>query len=309
MVAPLYDRVAVLAAKAEDTPGEAEELTGAEAAFNVFSPNPEAQIEMEEREGQGGVGIYLPSAPAGRLGQITFATEVYAPTSTPLWAETFLPAVGLGNTGSVYVIDPKPPEAEGSTQQTLTIGYYTNGLFEYIYGAMGTLVMTFDAAKKVRFEWIFKGIYGGKTDVAILDPTYPADVPMRFVASSLAVGDWNPQVAQFKIDLGNEIYVREDSSTASGFSSAVIGTRRIKGTMNPEAALVATKDTQGDWLGMVEAALSFNISNPTSSAAFAASKLQIVNIKRGNRSRLLTDEIDFVINSDDLSITLTPPTP
>lgn len=301
MTAPLLRRVRVLAAKVETTPGTAESLVVGNAAFNVFDPKIQQTFEMAEREKQGGFGL-LPASPGGRLGTVSFSIELSAPGVQPGWAAVFLPGCGMGFSTTKYILDAVPPEGAGSTQETLTIGLYENGLFKSIYGAMGNVKFTFTSGKRAMAEFTFTGLWAPPTDVAILAPTYPTDPPLRFETSGLTIGAWTPAVQEMSIDLGNEVYVREDSTKAAGYSSACIAMRKVAGSINPEAGLVATKDVYGELLASTEASLSFVCRSGNDSATFSATKLQWLNPQEGERNGIQVDDIAFALNADDLQV-------
>ena len=304
MTAPLLTRVRVLAAKIEDIPGIPEALTAAEAAFNVFEPAIQHAAEMAARPQQGGFA-YLRDVVGTRLGEVTFGTELIAPSVAPAWAATFLPAVGLGSDGAgVYSLEPLPPEAAGSKQKTLTIGCYENGVFKYIYGAMGNAVFTFTAGKRCTVAFTFRGIWGGVSDVAILSPVYPTASPLRFVQSSFAIGAWTPKVETLTLDLSNEVLVREDSTQVSGYSSGVIVNRRPGGSLNPEAELVANNDLYGAWLAGTEQAMTWACGSGDDAATFTATEAQYIDPKETDRGGLAADDIAYKLNADDLAVTL-----
>ena len=301
MAAPLLRRVRVLAASIEAEPGTAESLDATDAAFNVFDPKIQQGFEMAEREQQGGFGL-LPASPGGRLGTVTFSIELTAPGVQPGWAAVFLPGCGMGFSATKYLLDTIPPEGAGSTQETLTIAVYENGLRKSIYGAMGSVRFTFTAGKRAMAEFTFTGIWAPPTDVAILAPNYPTDPPLRFETSALAVGAWTPAVQELSLDLGNEVYVREDSTKAAGYSSACIAMRKVTGSINPEAGLVATKNIYGEHLASTEASLSFVCRSGNDSATFSATKLQWMNPQEAERNGIQSDDIGFNLNADDLQV-------
>lgn len=312
----LLSRMRVLAAKIEATPGVAESLTAAEGAMCVYRPEIRQDAEVVQRDSQGGFNQYAANVSA-RLGTVTFQTEMIAPSVAPLWALTLLRGCGFKATGSgtttagageiaeQYVLDPVPPGGAGSGQKTLTVGVFQNGRYKYIYGAMGNVRFLFDAARRAMMEFTFRGIWGGVTDAAIIAPTYPTAPPLRFVASSLLIGAWSPKVKNLVLDCGNEVYVREDSSQLSGYHHAVISNRRVNGHIDPEAQKVATKDVYGEWLLGTLANLSFKLGSGDDVVYVSASNLQWMSPNDGDRSNVHTDEIDFQLLSDDLTLGVT----
>jgi len=301
----LIKRTRNLAAKAEGTPGTAEALTAAEAAFNVFNTVIQQGAEFEHRESQGGFA-QLAGVVSGRQGKATFGMHFIGASASPAGWAVLLPAVGLGLTGAAYVADARPVGAAGSTQETITIGSYQAGRKKFLHGCMGNAKFTFPASKLAFGEFEFTGKWNAPTDVAILDPTYSVLVPMRVVSAALTVGAYGEfKISQAVIDLGNEIHLREDVDDATGYGYAAIGNRLNKVTIDPEAELVATKDLYGEWLAGTRANLSLVITNGTDTCTVTASNLQFVNPQEADRGGIETDNIECIIGDDDLTFTFT----
>ncbi len=179
---PLLKRKKVLAAKIETTVGTAESLTAADAAFNVYNPMIQANISMEEREGQGGFG-YLPAVPGGYGGTVTFRTmlEWDGSSTEPAWADTFFPACGWVKTIGTYNPTSQEP---GANVKTLTIAVYEDGVRKTLAGCMGTFVVTLPTGRPGYIDWTFTGVWQAPSDVALISPTYPTVTPLRYA------GDW-----------------------------------------------------------------------------------------------------------------------
>jgi len=303
---PLLSRMRVLAARVEGTPGTAETpLTAADATFNVWNAQIQQAAEMEARQKQGGFGM-LPSVVSGRKGKLTFSTHLYGGSAQPAWAATFLPSIGLGWSTTKYLLDPRPPEIAASTQKTVTLALYENGLWKQIFGAMGNAKFTFPASKLAVAEYEYTGKWTAPDDVLILDPIYSVLTPLRVVSATLALGAWTPKVAQLTLDLSNEVYLREDVNDATGYSSACISNRLVKGTIDPEAGLKATHDVYGDWLASTELATFALVCHAGSDdVTITGTKVQLINPQEGDRSGLQTDQIEFQMNADDLQMVFT----
>ena len=104
MAAPLLGRKTVLGAKAETTPGTAESLTVAEAAFVAYDVAISPTVDMLHRPRQGGFGEH--AAVAGpALGRASFRLDLAGAGSSgspvPGWADTLLPGCGLVKTAAV----------------------------------------------------------------------------------------------------------------------------------------------------------------------------------------------------------------
>jgi hypothetical protein len=291
----LLKRKKVLAAKVEATVGTAESLTGSDASFNAYDIMFQPEIEVESREGNGGFG-QLAAVTGGYKGKATFKVDAgWDGTATePSWADTFLPACGVVKASQVFT--PRS-EAPGSNVKTLTLGCYLDGMYKQIHGAVGTFKLVCPTGKMAYFEFEFSGIWSAPTDVAILSPTYPTALPLRYANSTTTYSSTALCLENLTLDIGNEITYRECATSTSGYHSAIITNRIPKVTGNPEAKLVATRAPYAQFLAMSEAVLTWDLDGPTNSAlTIAAPKAQVVKCTEGERNKLVTDEIEWQLN-------------
>ena len=294
----LLKRKRVLAAKIETTVGTPISLLAADASFNAYDIMIQPEIDVEAREGNAGFGM-LSSVVGGYKGRATFKIDAgWDGTATePTWADTFLPACGLVK--ALQVFTPRS-EAPGANVKTLTIGAYCDGVFKSICGAVGTFKFVCPTGRMAFFEFDFQGIWVPPTDVAILAPTYPTALPLRYANSPTSFASTALCLENITLDCGNEITYRECASTASGYHSAIITGRIPKVTGNPEAKLIATRDPNGQFLAMTEGALTWGLDGPTNSVlTTAAPKAQIIKVTEGYRNKLVTDEIEWQLNRND----------
>lgn len=324
-MAPLLTRRRVLAAKIESTPGTAQSLTASESSFNVFDAMIQPNIDFNERPGQK-VFSPLPGILAARGGTCTFATELHGsgtPNSgggdeaCPKWAEIFLPACGFTRVDAAAVYKPNSISpaggADSSAVRTITLGLFEDGVFKVLKGAMGTAVFTFTAGQVVRIAFTFTGLWVAPVDDTLLSPTSPTIKPLRFADAGLTIASWSPRVAELSIDLGNDVQLREDANKVEGYITAIITGRRTVGTLNPEADVVGTQDTYGQWLASTEQALALSLGagGDGNTVAFAAPKLQFTNVQEADRNGIGIDEVPFQLNrsakigDDELTLTWT----
>lgn len=307
MAFPLLQRQAVLAAKAEATPGTAEALTASEAAFNVFNVALAEEIPEIEREGQGTSLDMLASVPGARMGRMTFQSHLYGLGSSgvPAWASTFLPACGMTLSTATY------GWSSGSTSAgTLTMAIYEDGLKRGIAGAMGTFSITFATGAPAVVDWEFIGKLIDESDTAILAPTYPTVIPPRFASGTLTLDSISLLTAQVVLRAGNELAMREDPTDVTGYSTAYIVDRRPGGSVDPEAALVATKNWMTSLTASTQAAFALDLGTVANNTMqFDAPKCQVVRKARGVRNKYRTNELELKFgrsaSAGDDSFTLT----
>lgn len=290
-------RKRLLAAKVESTAGTAETLTASEAAFNVYDPMIQATIEVEPRESQGSLDN-LSGVPGARTGTCTFRTDTWwdGSTTMPSWASVFLPACGWVETSQVYNPTSETP---GSNVKTLTIAVYEDGVIKKLTGAMGTFRIVCPAGRMVFVEWTFTGVWNAPVDGALLAPTYPTDLPIRYANATSTYDSVALCVENVTFDAGNNVILKECPSTASGFDYAVVTSRTPTITANPEATLIATDDPYGSWLSADEAVFTVTLDGPSDSTIeISADKAQITNVQEADRNGIVTDDVTFSCNKN-----------
>lgn len=314
MTTPLLKRKRVFAAKHETTPGTAEALTSAEAAFNAYDVVIQNETEKESREGQGSFGMRA-SVPGGYKGRITFKHDAsWDGTATePSWADVLLPGCGWVKNGQVFT--PRT-EAPGTNVKTLTMATYIDGVRKLLRGCVGTFKLICPTGKAAYFEFDFIGIFDSPTDTAILAPTYPTASPLRFASSTTTWNSVQLSVENMTLDSGNTMILREDPSDVSGYRAGLITNRVVKITGNPESRLVATNPVHAKFFDMSEHELTWSLDGPTNSVlTFTAPKAEITSApSEEERERMVVDAIEWQANRNgstadqELSITFTAAT-
>ena len=300
---PLLRRKAVFAAKVETTPGTAESLTGSEGVYNARDFIIQPTVGMTRREGQGGFN-YLESMPEGMTGTCTIVHDLtYDGTNVPTWASVLLPACGWVDTAGVF---SPVTEAPGSNVKTLTIGHYKDGKRSLLTGAMGTFTITCPTGQMAYITFTFTGKYSSnETDTAIIAPTYPTALPLRFAAGAFTFNSVALCTSSATVDAGNSVIMREcvNASDRSGYVSALVTNRAPVITADPESALVATQDRDAIWLTSLPYALSLTLNGVSdSTVVIAAPKAQFENKQQGNRNDMLTDDLTWLATANGSSV-------
>lgn len=308
----LLRRKRVLAAKVETTPGTAESLTASEGAFNAYNVIAQANITIEEREGQGAFN-YLAGVPGARGGTLSFSVDLGwdGSATIPTWASVLLPGCGLVNSSGT--LSPLT-EVPGSNVKTLTLATYVDGVKKTLAGAMGNVQFVFPSGRMARADFTFTGVWQTVTDTSLIAPTYPTAAALRFASAVVTYDSVAQKVEQVTVDLGNSVILREDATTATGYSTALVTNRNPRITANPEAQLVATDDRYGDWVAGTTAALVVTLDGPSDATlSFQADKAQYMNVQEGNRNDMVIDDVEWACtstgtNDDELVMVFTEAT-
>ena len=288
----LLKRRSVFAAKIEATIGTAETLAAGDGAFNARNLKFVANIAMTDREGQGGFN-YLPGVPSQRGCTVTFTTDAfYNGTTIPTWASVLLPCCGfIDDTGLFSPLSKGP----GPDVKTATIGGYYDGKFYTAAGCAGTFVINCPTGDVVSIDWTFQGKWTNPADVALIVPTYPTTMPMRFAAGSFSWASSTLCTKTCTVDAGNEVILRECAGDITGIKSGLIVNRKPMISADPEMVLVATQNRHSQWLTPTTGALVITTGgNSENRLTITASAAQIQDIQEGERNKLLTDDIKWL---------------
>lgn len=295
----------VFAAKVETTPGTAESLTGAEGVYNAYNVVIQPNIPVEERTGQGAFNR-LAGVPGGLSGTATFRTDIhYDGTNIPTWASVLLPACGWVNNSSTF--EPNT-EAPGSNVKTVTIGCFADGKLFRIAGAMGTFQAVFPTGRMAYIDWTFTGKWVTASDTAIIAPTYPTTIPLRYATTTTTYNSVALCVESVTFDAGNTVILRECAADVTGYATALVTDRYPKITANPESTLVATRDPHGYLTAGTEAAFSLSVPVSTGSLTWTATDAQVLNTQDEDRGGVMVDALEFGCNrsgtTDDLELVI-----
>jgi hypothetical protein len=293
----LLRRKSVFAAKIEGTVGTAETLAGTDGAFNAREFTIQPNIPVTRREGQGGFN-YLPGIPEGMQGTCTVTIDLsYDGTTVPSWATTLLPACGWVNDGGLFSPVTQGPGGAGGVK-TITIGHYLDGKLKRLSGAMGTFTINCPTGKIAFIQFTFTGkYYVDETDTAIIAPTYPTALPLRFADGTVTFDSVGLCLANLNVDAGNTVVMREcvEDGNRTGFRSAIVTDRAPVITGDPESVLVATQNRDNLWLTSDTGALVSTLNGVSdSTVVITAAAAQLENKQQGDRNGIATDDLTWL---------------
>lgn len=298
---PIVAHKKQLAAKIESVPGTAEVLANTDATDRVINPVFE-DITEKVRERRNLTGWH-PGVLGVKFGRITFEVEAYAGSATPRLGATYLAACGLGNTTSVYRRDSRHILISASTVKTLTMGFYQDGTFNQIHGAMGNCVISGEAGKVGRLKFTFSGVYTPMTDVALLSVTYATPALLRLQEAAFSIGALSPKISKFELDLGNEVEPFLDANAVGGCAYWMISDHQAKLTVDPIMGLVAEEDIYSLFEDGTESAINIALKNGSDSMTIAFTKGEVISLSRQERSKLAAWNLVLGDNAADLNIT------
>lgn len=125
---------------------------------------------------------------------------------------------------------------------TVTIDVYNDGDRIRVYGCRGDVTLDCQSQDIALLRFTIQGIYSATSATALLDDdatgVYPELIPPTFVDASLALWDGSttitPNFTELQLTLGNNVVMRQNSNSLSGWLAAHIANRTPNGRFNPD---------------------------------------------------------------------------
>lgn len=307
-------QVGVIAAKVETTPGVDSTPDATTDFILALNTSYAPEFNLITRNYMRPSISNTPHFIGRQLATLTFTTEIFGTgiaavttdattqaQATPKWADLFLGCAMSG--AAVATPAGKIYSPVTSSQQTLTIYCYYDGILHKLTGSMGTFSIDAEAGSLATITWTFTGVYNAPTAVSTPSPTISTVVPAlvescSFVIGSTAATVFVPQ--NVKIDMSNNVVPRADANSAKGFNSMIITTRTPQVSFNPESVPEADHPFWGDFAGSVGKALSFHIGNVAGNKAILSiPNFQISNLQYADRDGIRTYEVTGTASTTD----------
>ncbi len=296
---PLVTAQSILALEEESTVGTQPSFTASSGGHNIMDASMNPTGGSRRREGQSSMS-QLPATRGALPGAAACRVEGYGngASGLPGWT-SLLRGCGFAEAGATF-----SPVSGSSSATALSMRHYLDGRIEDLVGAMGTFTITGRIGEPLDFAFEFQGVFYDNTDAALITPTYPTVVPPIFAGATFTVGGTARKVSQFAITINNEIKLREDpaatdaDSDGTGYLGAVIVNRDIVLSMDPEAALYATKDWRTDFKANTEAAFNCVVgSQSNNTLTIAAPKAQLrTDPAKIDREGIVAEQLEFQCN-------------
>jgi len=138
-----------------------------------------------------------------------------------------------------------------------------DGHVDVLYAARGNFKLNAKIGEPVVMQFELYGPLVSPATVAdqalITSIAYDSKIPPLFLGTSMKLGhegdtntssDYTPRITSFALDMGNELYVRENASVADGYEDCVITGRNCSGSFDPELDLETSYSFFQDFTGV-----------------------------------------------------------
>lgn len=199
------------------------------------------------------------------------------------------------------------PTSNDADIKSLTQYVHMDGVLYKMIGARGTFALTMVAGQPGKFSFQFSGIYGGKSDAAVpvidsFDTTRPPiwRNPAGDGSGHFSINRAQAALRQLVLTNGANLVNPDNPNAQEGFDAAVIPSRRMTGTMDPLATLVATRNLMDDFRngvpGLLHSRIGTAAGNRCGLVMPAAFHEQYAP---GDRDGLSTEEVGFFCSGRD----------
>lgn len=193
---------------------------------------------------------------------------------------------------------------------SVSIALIEDGHADVVTGARGTVTIDAKIGEPVRMNFDFLGTHLSPATVAdqalVSGVAYDSQIPPVFLGAGMALGsegdtntagDYQPRITAFQLDVGNELYVRENASVGDGMEDCVITGRTVSGSFDPELDVEASYPFFKHAAGVSSvyiARCNFSVGSTAGNKFYASLPgMQLEPPTTGDRGGLLTYQIPF----------------
>lgn len=270
-----------------------------------------AGLKMAKRESIKATIGALQQIYAGSLLEVTMDVELKgsgtagtAPEMDPLLLACSMASTVVASTSVTYA-------PASSSQPSATIYIYEDGSLYKLTGCRGTFKLTAKVGEVPMLSFTMTGHVAGPTDSALVSGSYLSTVPPAFVDAPFSIGGYAGIIETLELDIGNKVEMPPDVQATDGYGEIIVGSRDVKGKIDPQATLVATADFWGQFKGGTTMALDSGVVGATAGNQWQlqAPAAYYENLGIGNRNTILTYAADFACaeqsGDDEFSLAFT----
>lgn len=177
---------------------------------------------------------------------------------------------------------------------SLTMHIYMDGLKWRFAGARGTVTLTLTSGGVARMSFRFTAMYIDKDDAAVPAVTLDNTRPPVWRNGKAKIERVAAAIQELTIDVGNTLSTPDNPNALEGFDPAQIFNRKIVGSINPSATLVATRDLMADFRAGTKRQIHAQLGNTAGNRlAITIPQALPTNNNPSNRSGLAVENVPF----------------
>ncbi len=244
-----------------------------------------------------GMPMILDDNPAA--GAVPFVVD-WSGGRVATFTDAFNPALDGTTVGQIPINVLYGPTSDASLIASLTQYLFMDGLLYKILGARGSVKIAGQAGGAWKASWDFTGMFAAKIDAGVPACTYQSVRPPIWTGGAMLLDRKPVNVAALNVDTGIELANPENPAAAEGFDPAVIVGRKMTGSIDPLAALVASRDALADFRAGAQRIVHARVGSvPGNSFGVVVPAAQYTGFTPGERSGMMTEELPFACVGED----------
>lgn len=190
-----------------------------------------------------------------------------------------------------------------------SVALYMDGVVYRCTGAKATLSIEQTAGGAARCTYTISALMHEKDDAAVPSVTYDGTRPGIWRNSAMLVNKRRAALQTLSVDLGNEVIFPPDPNGQEGFDAPIITRRRMTGSMDPNATLVATRDLMtafrdGTAQPVAARLAGGSASRPGQRVGLAIPSALYTSYQPGDRQGVQTEQTGFFLQGQDSGLFL-----
>lgn len=125
--------------------------------------------------------------------------------------------------------------------------YYIDGVLYRFKAVRGSVELSFTAGGACKGQFTMSGLFVSKTDAAVPVPTYDSVRPPTWRNSVFNINRLAAALSTFSLNTNGQLEFPDNPNSSEGFDGPEFTGRRVSGSMDPYATLVATRDIMTDF--------------------------------------------------------------
>jgi len=183
----------------------------------------------------------------GSLVQVSFSMKIKGSGAAGTAPELGVPLRACSCGEAIVASTSVTYEPVSTGFESMTMYYYEDGKRYIFTGLRGTATASLKSGQPGMISFTMTGHFGAKSDTAIISPTYDSAVAPIVVSGGFTVDSYAAVISELSMDMGINIITQDDMNSADSYGEVLIGTRDVKGNIDPIDTLIASKDFIDDW--------------------------------------------------------------
>lgn len=181
--------------------------------------------------------------------------------------------------------------------------YYIDGVLYRFKAARGSVELSFTAGGACRGQFTMSALFVSKTDAAVPVPIYDSVRPPTWRNSVFNINRLAAALSAFSLNTNGQLEFPDNPNSSEGFDGPEFTGRRVSGSMDPYATLVATRDIMADFRSgasrILHARATGGVGAPGNRVALTVPSAFYESYGPGDKNGLATESVGYFAQGQD----------